>query len=82
MQKLLMVFLITLIMGCSTIKPAVVVPAMEKYCQRPVRPVIEPKEAWDMPSLLQMNLTVIDYTLKLEKTLECWEVGPNKQPVQ
>jgi hypothetical protein len=46
---------------------------MEKYCPRPVRPVIEPKEAWDMTSLLQMNLTVIDYALKLEVSLDCWE---------
>jgi hypothetical protein len=46
---------------------------MEKYCPRPVRPVIEQKDVWDMQSLLQMNLTVIDYTLKLEKTCDCWE---------
>jgi hypothetical protein len=78
MQKLLMVFLITLIMGCSTIKPAVVVPSMEKYCPRPVRPYIAPQEKWDMPSLIQQNLVIIDYTLKLEETLDCWEDTPAK----
>jgi hypothetical protein len=46
---------------------------MEKYCQRPVRPIIEQKPAWDMQSLLQANLVIIDYTLKLEKTVDCWE---------
>ena len=75
MQKLSIILLSILILvaGCATTKPAVVVPAMEKYCPRPVRPVIEPKEVWDMPSLLQMNLIIIDYTLKLEASLECWE---------
>ena len=75
MRKLSIILLSILILvgGCATTKPAVVVPPMEKYCPRPVRPVIEPKEAWDMTSLLQMNLTVIDYALKLEVSLDCWE---------
>ena len=73
MQKLSMALLSILILaGCASNIP-IVVPPMEKYCPRPVRPVIEPKEVWDMPSLLQMNLIIIDYTLKLEASLECWE---------
>jgi len=45
---------------------------VEKYCPRPVRPVIEQKDIWTMQELLQLNLTVIDYTLKLEASLECY----------
>jgi hypothetical protein len=45
---------------------------VEKYCPRPVRPVIEQKDVWDMQALLQMNLTVVDYVLKLEATVECY----------
>lgn len=73
MQKLSMALLSILILaGCASNIP-IVVPSAEKYCPRPVRPVIEQKDVWDMQALLQMNLTVIDYTLKIEKTLECWE---------
>ena len=72
MRLLLMVPLTILILaGCASNIP-IVVPPMEKYCPRPVRPVIEQKDAWDMQSLLQMNLTIIDYTLKLEATVECY----------
>lgn len=74
MQRLLMVLLIILILvGCGTTKPAVIVPPMEKYCTTPVRPVIEQKDVWTVQDLLQMNLTIIDYTLKLEETIKCWE---------
>jgi predicted small lipoprotein YifL len=74
MQKLLMVLLIILILaGCGTTKPAVIVPPMEKYCPAPVRPVIAQKDIWTVQDLLQMNLTIIDYTLKLEETIKCWE---------
>ena len=73
MRLLLMVPLTILILaGCASNIP-IVVPPMEKYCPRPVRPVIEQKDIWDMQSLLQMNLTIIDYTLKLESTISCWE---------
>jgi len=51
---------------------------MEKYCQRPVRPFIEQKPVWDMQSLLQANLAIVDYTLKLEETVDCWEDQPVK----
>jgi hypothetical protein len=46
---------------------------MEKYCPRPVKPVIEQKDVWTVQDLLQMNLVVIDYSLKLEETVNCWE---------
>lgn len=73
MLKSLMVLLSILILaGCATTSP-VVVPAMEKYCPRPVKPVIAQKDVWTVQDLLQMNLTIIDYTLKLENTLDCWE---------
>ena len=73
MQKLSILLLSILILaGCASNIP-IVVPPMEKYCPRPVRPVIEQKDVWDMQSLLQMNLTIIDYTLKLEASLSCWE---------
>ncbi len=73
MLKSLMVLLSILILaGCATTSP-VVVPAMEKYCPRPVKPVITQKDVWTVQDLLQMNLTIIDYTLKLENTLDCWE---------
>lgn len=73
MQKLSMALLSILILaGCASNIP-VVVPSAEKYCPRPVRPVIEQKDVWTIQELLQVNLTVIDYTLKIEKTLECWE---------
>lgn len=79
MRKLLMVcFSIIILAGCSTIKPAVVIPPVDKYCQRPVRPVIEERPSWDMQSLMQANLTIIDYTLKLEATVECYSDTPAK----
>lgn len=59
--------------GCGTTKPAVIVPPMEKYCTAPVRPVIEQKDIWTIQELLQINLTIIDYSLKLEETIKCWE---------
>ncbi len=72
MQKSLMGLLSILILaGCAT--SPVVVPTMEKYCPRPVKPVIELKDVWTVQELLQMNLTVIDYSLKLEETVNCWE---------
>ena len=71
--SIILLSILILVGGCATTKPVVVVPPMEKYCQRPVRPVIEQKDVWTIQELLQVNLTVIDYTLKIEKTLECWE---------
>ena len=62
-----------LVVGCGTTKPAVIVPPMEKYCPAPVRPVIEQKDVWTIQELLQVNLTIIDYSLKLEETIKCWE---------
>lgn len=74
MRALLTVFFsIIILAGCSTINPAVVVPQAEKYCPRPVRPIIEQRDVWTVQDLLQANLVIIDYTLKLEKTVECWE---------
>ena len=73
MQKLSMTLLSILILASCASNIPTVIPPMEKYCPRPVRPVIEQKDIWDMQSLLQMNLTIIDYTLKLEASLECWE---------
>jgi PBP1b-binding outer membrane lipoprotein LpoB len=78
MRKSLMVLLSILILaGCASNIPTVV-PSVEKYCPRPVRPVIAQKDIWTMQELLQLNLTVIDYTLKLEASLECWESKPAK----
>lgn len=72
MRLLSMGWLIILILaGCAS-SPAIV-PPVEKFCQRPVRPIIEEKDVWTMQELLQLNLTIIDYTLKLEGTVECWE---------
>ena len=73
MRVLLITLLSILILtaGCASNIP-VVVPSVEKYCPRPVRPVIEQKDVWDMQALLQMNLTVVDYVLKLEATVECY----------
>jgi hypothetical protein len=65
--------ILILVAGCGTTKPAVIVPPMEKYCTAPVRPVIEQKDIWTIQELLQMNLTIIDYSLKLEETIKCWE---------
>lgn len=78
MQKLPILFIAILILASCATKPAVIIPPVEKYCQRPVRPVIEERPSWDMQSLLQANLTIIDYTLKLESTLDCWEDKPVK----
>lgn len=74
MRRLLMgcLIIIILLAGCASTIPTVV-PSAEKYCPRPVRPVIEQRASWDVQGLLEMNLVVIDYTLKLEKTVECWE---------
>jgi uncharacterized protein YceK len=78
MRKSLMVLLSILILaGCASNIPTVI-PHMEKYCPRPVKPVIDQKDIWTMQELLQLNLTVIDYTLKLEASLECWESKPAK----
>lgn len=78
MQKLLTGLLSILILaGCASNIPTVI-PPMEKYCPRPVKPVIDQKDIWTMQELLQLNLTVIDYTLKLEASLECWESKPAK----
>ena len=75
--SIILLSILILMAGCASNIP-IVVPPMEKYCPRPVRPVIEQKDIWDMQSLLQMNLTIIDYTLKLEATCECWESKPVK----
>jgi uncharacterized protein YceK len=74
MHKLLIILLVILILmaGCASNIPTVV-PSVEKYCPRPVRPVIAQKDIWTMQELLQLNLTIIDYTLKLEATVDCWE---------
>lgn len=73
MLKLLMVLLsILILVSCASNIPTVI-PPMEKYCPRPVKPVIEQKDVWTVQDLLQMNLVVIDYSLKLEETVNCWE---------
>jgi hypothetical protein len=73
MRLLSMGWLIILILaGCASNIPTVV-PPMEKYCPAPVRPVIEQKAAWTVQDLLQANMVIIDYTLKLEQTVGCWE---------
>ena len=72
MRLSLMTLLTTLILASCATSPAIV-PSVEKYCPRPVRPVIAQKDIWTMQELLQLNLTVIDYTLKLEASIECWE---------
>jgi hypothetical protein len=51
----------------------VIIPQVEKYCPRPVRPILEQKDTWTIQDLLQMNMTIIDYTLKLESTVSCYE---------
>lgn len=73
MRQLLMALLsILILVGCASNIPTVI-PPMEKYCPRPVRPTIEEKPSWDIQSLLQVNLTLVDYSLKLEASLECWD---------
>ena len=73
MLKLLMVLLsILILVSCASNIPTVI-PSMEKYCPRPVKPVVEQKDVWTVQDLLQMNLVVIDYSLKLEETVNCWE---------
>ena len=73
MLKLLMVLLsILILVSCASNIPTVI-PSMDKYCPRPVKPVIEQKDVWTVQDLLQMNLVVIDYSLKLEETVNCWE---------
>lgn len=68
-----MLLLITLILaGCASNIPTVV-PSVEKYCPRPVRPIIEQKDVWTIQEILQVNLTITDYVLKLESTVDCWE---------
>jgi len=71
MRLSLMTLLTTLILASCATSPAIV-PSVEKFCQRPVRPVIAQKDIWTMQELLQLNLTIIDYTLKLEATVDCW----------
>lgn len=71
--SIILLSILILVGGCATTKPAVVVPPMEKYCQRPVRPVIEAKDVWTIQEILQVNLTITDYVLKLESTVDCWE---------
>ena len=72
MQKSLMGLLSILILaGCAT--SPVVVPPMTKYCPRPVKPVIEYKDVWTVQDLLQANLIIIDYAIKQESTIDCWE---------
>lgn len=73
MRRSLIILWTTLILASCASNIPTVIPPVEKYCPRPVRPVIEQKDIWDMQSLLQMNLTIIDYTLKLESTVSCWE---------
>ena len=73
MLKLLMVLLSILILASCASNIPTVIPPMEKYCPRPVKPVIEQKDVWTVQDLLQMNLVVIDYSLKLEETVNCWE---------
>lgn len=74
MHKLLIILLVILILmaGCASNIPTVV-PPMEKFCQRPVRPVIEQKDVWTVQEILQVNLTITDYVLKLESTCDCLE---------
>lgn len=73
MRRSLTVLLTTLILASCASNIPTVIPHMEKYCPRPVKPVIDQKDIWTMHELLQLNLTVIDYTLKLEASIECWE---------
>ena len=73
MLKLLMVLLSILILASCASNIPTVIPPMDKYCPRPVKPVIEQKDVWTVQDLLQMNLVVIDYSLKLEETVNCWE---------
>jgi hypothetical protein len=72
MRLSLMTLLTTLILASCASNIPTVVPSAEKYCPRPVRPVITQKDIWTMQELLQLNLTIIDYTLKLEATVDCW----------
>lgn len=73
MRKLSMGLLTILILaGCASNIPTVV-PSVEKYCPRPVRPIIEQKDVWTIQEILQVNLTITDYVLKLESTVDCWE---------
>lgn len=73
MQRLLIVLLSILILASCASNASTVVPPMEKYCPRPVKPIVEQKDVWTVQELLQMNLTIIDYSLKLENTVNCWE---------
>lgn len=53
-------------MGCATASKPV-----DVYCQRPVRPVLT--EILDDKGLLSNYNIVVDYSLKLESVIECYE---------
>lgn len=72
-KSLIVVLLLILILVSCASNPAVIIPQVEKYCPRPVRPILEQKDTWTIQDLLQMNMTIIDYTLKLESTVSCYE---------
>jgi len=76
MKKLLMTLLIILIMGCAGNGPAVI-PPIVKYCSRPVRPTLIVPDKLEgenlVKTLTKFNLTLSDYSFKLEETLTCWE---------
>lgn len=46
-------------------------PPVEKYCPSPIRPILAAPDT--TTKLLDNYLTVVDYGLKLEKTIECYE---------
>ncbi len=63
--------LITACGGKSTVLPGQVIEQPQKYCPAPLRPtLVDPKE---MPVLLDNYLTVVEYALELEKTVQCYE---------
>lgn len=78
MRRLLPVLLICLMLpGCATKStPSVVVKEPAKYCPRPPKPEI--KAPRTISELLDAYLEVVDYSLKEEATIDCYEEG-NKE---
>ena len=73
-KKYLLILPLCLMIGCSgrlAFQSPMVIEQPPKYCPAPLRPaLVDPKA---MPVLLDNYLTVVEYALELEKTVECYE---------
>ena len=77
MRTALIGLLIILTMGCSQTSQIVKPP--EKYCPKPDRPVLVAPDIWTVQDLANINLILVDYALKLEKTIDCYEPKSEKE---